>query len=104
MTPETYQTITDELRYVLPQQYGSHAKRNRGKVKRQYLARLARRDTLTMDGFLMLCDSVAADDVAIVAQSVIDKWDGKGDWLAEAVAMQAEYADDRDTLAGLLQF
>ena len=28
----------------------------------------------------------------------------KPEWMREAEAMQAEYADDRDTLAGLLQF
>lgn len=104
MTPETYHTITDELRYRIPQQYGTHAKRNRGKVKRQYLTKLARKDPFTMDAFLVLCDDVSSDDVATVAQSVLDRWDGKGEWLADAIAQQAEYRDEADTLATLRQF
>lgn len=33
-----------------------------------------------------------------------DEAEFAGHWLAGVEAMQAEYADDRDTLAGLLQF
>ena len=50
------------------------------------------------------CDSVTADDVAQVAQSTLDKWSTGNDWMAEAMAMQAEYRDEADTLASLLAY
>lgn len=102
MDTATYETIKDELRYRLTPT-GTHAKRNRGKVKREYLTKLVKRDEMTMSNFLAFC-AVSSDDVATVAQSILDKWDGKGDWLAEAVAMQDEYRDARETTSTLLAF
>lgn len=106
MTPEAYEAIKDQLRYELGAQYGSHAKRNRGLAKRRYLGWVVKQDEIVMPHLVRMCQDECADvtaaDIATVAQSTLDKWDGKGDWLAEAMAMQAEYADDRDTTASLL--
>ena len=108
MTPEVYEAIKAELRYQLPVQVQGHAKRNRGKAKRQFLSRLAKQSAGTIDWFVRMCqydcDSVTADDVAQVAQSTLDKWSTGNDWMAEAMAMQAEYADERDTQRTLLAY
>lgn len=107
MTPEAYKAITGQLRYELSGQSGTHAKRNRGQAKRRYLGWIVKQDEIVMPHVLRMCQDecadVTADDIATVAQSVLDKWDGKGDWLAEAMVMQAEYRDEAETLATLRQ-
>ncbi len=39
-----------------------------------------------------------------VSGATLDEWEFAGHWLAGVEALQAEYADDRETTAGLLQF
>ena len=108
MTPEAYEVITGQLRYELSGQSGTHAKRNRGKARRRYLGWIIKQDPIVIPHVLRMCQDecadVTADDIATVAQSIMDRWNGQGSWLAEAVAMQAEYADHRETLATLRQF
>ena len=98
LTPATYETIKNQLRFSLSAQ-GSHAKRNRGAHKRAFLTAVARQAP-GYEWLAELCETTQ-EDVATVAQSVLDKWDGKGEWLAEAVAAMADAADQADTYASI---
>lgn len=94
LTPATYERIKGQLRFSLSAQ-GSRAKRNRGAHKRAFLTGVAQQAP-GYEWLAELCETTQ-DDVAIVAQSVLDKWDGKGEWLAEAVYSMADSQDLADT-------
>jgi hypothetical protein len=83
LTPASYETIKNQLRFSLSTP-GSYAKRNRGAHKRAFLTGVAQQAS-GYEWLAELCETTQ-EDVAIVAQSVLDKWDGKGEWLAERMA------------------
>jgi hypothetical protein len=96
LTPETYERIKGQLRFSLSTP-GSYAKRNRGQYKRAFLASVAQQAP-GYEWLAELCD-VDMCDVAQVAQSVLDKWDGKGNQLAETMAARQARQDERDLYA-----